>query len=374
LSRAVCGTALAWLRLNAAAGLGPDRLRELAGRVGLDAAASAPARELGAAGGLSPRHAAALQEALGSFEPERELQAALDLGLRVLAWDEPDFPQALRSVADAPLILYVWGCLEPGRDALAVVGSRTPTPYGRRMARSLAREAASRLVVVSGLARGIDSEAHRAALEAGGTTWAVLGSGLRRLYPPENAALAHEIASSGGCLMSEFLLDAPPLPGHFPRRNRVVAGLSWGTVVVEGRDKSGSLITARLAAEQGREVFAVPGPADSPLSEATFRLISEGAKPVRSFADILPELPPSCRQAAPGARRAEAPAAGPGIFPLAPEHGKILELLGSETRSFEELGRESGLDAAGLTRILFEMELQDLIEPVPGQRYAKKTS
>jgi DNA processing protein len=190
------------------------------------------------------------------------------------------------------------------------------------------------------------------------------GSGLGRLYPPENAALAHEIVAGGGCLLSEFPLDAEPLPGHFPRRNRIVAGLSWATVVVEGRDKSGSLITARLAAQQGREVFAVPGPADSPLSEAPLRLISQGAKMVRSMADIWPDLPPGCQAAAPAA-----PAAS-----LAPAHEKILQLLGSETRSVAELGEESGLDISSLTQTLFELELQDLVEVVPGQRYAKKSS
>ena len=358
-----CGLA-AWLRLNAASAMGPDRLRGLAGRVGLDRLAAASAEELADAGGLACAAARLLREALGACDPRREWEQAQDLGLGVMAWDEPEFPEALKSVPEAPLVLYFWGRLEPRRDALAVVGSRQPTPYGRRMARLLVREAVrGGLVIVSGLARGIDTEAHRAALEAGGTTWAVLGSGLRRIYPPENAALAHEIAASGGCLLSEFPLDTEPWPGNFPRRNRIVAGLSWGTVVVEGRDKSGALITARLAAEQGREVFAVPGPADSPLSEAPFRLISQGAKPVRSMADVWPELPPGCRATE---------SLPPTARPLAEPHKKILELLGSETRSLDELGQESGLDLPRLTQTLFEMELEDIIAAVPGQRYAKK--
>jgi DNA processing protein len=289
------------------------------------------------------------EDRLRDFDARGEWRRAQDLGLSLLFRDEPGFPELLRCICDAPLVLYVWGRFEPEKDALAFVGSRQPTPYGRRMTRQLVREAAARFVITSGLARGIDTEAHRTALDSGGTTWAVLGSGLGRLYPPENAALAREIASGGGCLLSEFPLDAPPLPGNFPRRNRIVAGLSWGTVVVEGRDKSGSLITARLAAQQGREVFAVPGPADSALSEAPLRLISQGARMARSMADIRKAL-------------------------LAPEHEKILQLLGSETRSVAELGSESGLDISSLTQTLFELELQDLVEAVPGQRYAKKSS
>ncbi|MCX5797873.1 MAG: DNA-processing protein DprA [Elusimicrobia bacterium] len=295
------------------------------------------------------------------FDALGEWRRAQEMGVSLLFRDEPGYPELLRSITDAPLVLYVWGRLDAGRDALAFVGSRQPTPYGRRMTRQLVRDASARFVITSGLARGIDTEAHRAALESQGTTWAVLGSGLGRIYPPENEALAREIVAGRGCVLSEFPMDAEPLPGHFPRRNRIVAGLCWGTVVVEGRDKSGSLITARLAAQQGREVFAVPGPADSPLSEAPLRLISQGANMVRCMADIWPELPPSCQ---------EAP-----VRPLvAPAHEKILQLLGSETRSVAELGAESGLDISSLTQTLFELELQDLVEAVPGQRYAKKSS
>lgn len=366
MSQSPSGTLAAWLRLNAASSLRPDLLRRIAGKVGLDRLSQASAAELAAAGELRLDDAERLRHALSQCDPLREWERAQDLGLRVLAWDEPDFPDALRSVADAPLALYAWGSLDGRRDALAIVGSRQPTPYGRRMARQFAREAAGSLVIVSGLARGIDTEAHQAALQAGGTTWAVLGSGLANIYPPENAALAHEIAAAGGCVLSEFPLDTEPWPGNFPRRNRVVAGLSWGTVVVEGRDKSGALITARLAAEQGREVFAVPGPADSPLSEAPLRLISQGAKLARSMADVWPELPPGCRG------RAPEPAAGKDAPLLAPAHKKILELLGSETRSLEELGLESGLELGNLSHTLIEMEFQDLISAVPGQRYAKK--
>jgi len=378
----------AWLRLNSASVFGPDRLRGLAGRLGVARAVSAPVEELAQAGGLSLEAAGLLREMASGFDAAREMERSLDMGLRLILRDDPDYPDNLKAAADAPLVLYARGRLDGRRHALAIVGSRQPTVYGRRMARLFACEAASRLVICSGLARGIDTEAHRAALDAGGTTWAVLGSGLGRLYPAENSALAREIVDSGGCLLSEFPIDAAPKSENFPRRNRVVSGLSWATVVVEGRAQSGALITARLAAEQGREVFAVPGPADSPLSEAPHRLISQGAKLVCSMADVWPELPPACQaepaaaDAAPerglsGPLKSSAPAA-PGAahpaFPLASTHKKILELLGSDARSLEELGQDSGLDLSRLSQALFEMELQDLVTAVPGQRYAKKSS
>jgi DNA processing protein len=212
------------------------------------------------------------------------------------------------------------------------------------------------------LARGIDTEAHRAALEAKGRTWAVLGSGLGRIYPPENEPLAREIVSSGGCVLTEHPLRTPPLGANFPRRNRIVSGLCWGTLVVEGTGRSGSLITARLACEQGRQVFAVPGPADSPLSEAPHRLIREGAKLAASMQDVWEELPPGARP------QAEAP-----VRPsTTPQEDKILELLGPDSRTLEELVSAAGLDLPCLSAILFEMELKGLLGPMPGQRYAKK--
>jgi DNA processing protein len=232
------------------------------------------------------------------------------------------------------------------------------------MARALAREAAAQVVVVSGLARGIDTEAHQAALEAGGVTWAVLGGGLGRLYPPENEPLARRIVETGGCLISEHPDGEEPRPGYFPRRNRVISGLSWGTVVVEGAAQSGSLITARCAVEQGREVFAVPGPADSALSAACHQLLREGAMPLCAMRDIWHLLPPACRPSSQGAPR---PARG---LPQAQE--KILELLGPDALTVEELVKRAGLDLSGLSNILLDMEFQDLVEALPGQRYAKK--
>lgn len=283
------------------------------------------------------------------------------MGARVLSTEE--LPELLRSIPDPPLALYALG--EPSsRHAVSVVGSRGPSPYGLRMARRLAGDAAAAgLVVVSGLARGIDGAAHEGALAAGGVTWAVLGSGLAKLYPEEHAGLARRIVAGGGALLSEYPLDAEPLPEHFPKRNRLVAGLSWATIVVEGRERSGSGVTVREALEQGREVLAVPGPADSPLSEVPHRCLAQGAAICRNLDDIRAVLPPGA--AAPLEARGE---------PGAPERGedeeRVLEALGSESVSLDELVRRTGLSAGELGSLLFSLELARLVVALPGQRFA----
>ncbi|MBI4677471.1 MAG: DNA-protecting protein DprA [Elusimicrobia bacterium] len=279
---------------------------------------------------------------------------------------EAGYPQLLGSIPDPPRTLHYLGVLDPGARGIAFVGSRAPTAYGRRMARSLAGDAArSGFVVVSGLARGLDTEAHQAALAAGGLTWAVLGCGLDRVYPPENKRLAERIVESGGCVLSEFEPGTPPLPEHFPRRNRVIAGLCWATVVVEGRVKSGSLITARLAASQGREVLAVPGPADSELSAAPHLLLREGAKPAGRLQDIVDELPPECRVFA-ASKGTQAP--GPV---LSAEKARLLDLIGHAGTTLEELVMGAGLDFSLVSHIIFQLELEGLVEPLEGQRYAR---
>jgi DNA processing protein len=297
-------------------------------------------------------------------------------GARVLCCDDPGYPQLLREIYDPPLMLYIRGDadLNAAQTTLAFVGSRRPTQYGLRMAKTLAREAAAAgAVVVSGLARGIDAQAHAAALEVKGKTWAVLGSGLGRIYPAEHAALAERIVSSGGALISEWPMQAPPFKGAFPRRNRVVSGLCWGTVVVEGTLKSGSLITARLAIEQGREVFAVPGPADSRLSDAPHLLINEGAKLTCKMADVWGKLPPGVVPSA-SLYSADEPLPTENRPGLSLDQQKILRCLGPDARTLDELVLTTGIDLSRLSYIIFEMELRDLVVSVPGQRYAKKGS
>jgi DNA processing protein len=367
---------LEWLmRLNAASGLSTFaalRLWETFGP-GLEKASEG---ELAAAADLTVETARQVRAESLAFDASKEWELVKRHGARLIACEDEAYPDILKSITDFPLLLCVagQGSLKDAAAALAFVGTRHPTPYGRRMARALAGEAAAAgAVVVSGLARGIDSEAHEAALDARGTTWAVLGSGLARIYPPENERLARRIMDGGGCLISEWPMAAPPLKGHFPRRNRIVSGLCWGTIVVEGAARSGSLITARLAVEQGREVFAVPGPADSAQSEAPHRLIRQGAKLIRTMADVWPELPPAADPQHSLYVNAPSPARA-GKAALSLEYEKILELLGPDARTLDELAEVLGIDLSRLSNIIFEMELRDLVAAVPGQRYAKKGS
>lgn len=308
-----------------------------------------------------------------AFDVVAEELRAVSLGARLIVRGDPDYPDLLASIHDPPLVLYVQGSLCVGSTPVAFVGTRVPTPYGRRMARRLAADASRcGLTIVSGLARGIDAEAHLAALDAKGPTWAVLGTGLGRVYPAENLALARRIIAEGGALISERPLDTKPMPDLFPRRNRIVAGLSWVVVVVEGRHKSGSLITARLAGEHGREVLAVPGPADSVMSEAPHRLLAEGARLTTDVKDIIAALPDGhILEARTG------PAAAPVSAPAAPpapteEEARVMALLGADALSLDELVQLSGLDTTRISSIMFGLELKERVSSVPGQRYAQK--
>lgn len=308
-----------------------------------------------------------------AFDVAGEELRALSLGARLLVRGDPEYPDLLASIYDPPLVLYIQGSLDPSSTPVAFVGTRVPTPYGRRMARRLAHDASRRgMTVVSGLARGIDAESHLAALDAKGPTWAVLGSGLGHLYPAEHAPLARRIVAEGGAVLSERPIDTRPTGDVFPRRNRIVAGLAWTVVVVEGRNRSGSLITARFCMEHGREVCAVPGPADSVMSEAPHRLLGEGAKLTSGVEDIISALPDGHilrALAAPPASAAAPPA--PAAAPTE-EEAKVMALLGSDALSLDELAQLSGLDTTRISSIMFGLELKERVSSVPGQRYAQK--
>lgn len=228
---------------------------------------------------------------LQAVNPQDELEKSRKAGVKIVTYLDEDYPLALRQIFSPPLVLYIKGeYIAEDQLALAIVGSRKPSIYGRMTAEKLSGELVRRnITVVSGLARGIDTCAHRGALKGKGRTIAVLGSGLGRLYPPENEKLAGEI-SENGLVVSEFPYDCPPSPANFPRRNRLVSGFSLGIVVVEAAKKSGALITANFGLEQGREIFAVPGKINSPTSAGTHRLIKDGAKIVSKVEDILEEL------------------------------------------------------------------------------------
>ena len=285
---------LAAVRLNLAAGVGPLTQRRLVGRFGSPAAVfEAPAEQWITVPGVGPKVAAGLAKVRGDSGAERELERCEKQDIRVLLRGRAGYPASLATIPDPPEVLYCRGRIEP-RDALAVgvVGPRRGTLYGTQTAEKLSRELArAGVTVVSGLARGVDAAAHRAALEAGGRTLAVIAPGLTKLYPPEHVGLARDVVAAGAVL-TESPLSRSPAPGLFPQRNRIISGLSCGVLIVEAARKSGALHTARHAQEQGREVFAVPGHITDPTAEGCHDLIRDGATLVRGVDDILESLGP----------------------------------------------------------------------------------
>lgn len=291
-------------------------------------------------------------------------------GHHLIPFDDPRYPAHLHDLSDPPLALFALGdpdllCLP----TLAVVGTRNPTPGGALNAHAFARDLAGRgLIIASGMAQGIDAEAHRGALEAHGLTLAVVGTGVDRVYPAQHRELAHTIIDGGGLIISELPLGTPPRPGHFPRRNRLLAALSLGTLVVEAAPKSGSLITARLASELGREVFAIPGSIHNPMARGCHSLIRNGAKLVESSADVLEELADRLG-GMPSAPLAEHAPVGETSLPG--EHAQLLEAMGYDPVSADTLVERTGLTAAEVSSILLIVQLQGLIAPCPGGLYTR---
>jgi len=283
-------------------------------------------------------------------------------GHHLLVWTDPDYPVLLREIADPPVMLYVIGRRAVlSNPQLAIVGSRNPSPMGRENAQAFAKSVAGAgLAVTSGLALGVDGAAHRGALAAGGITIAVTGTGLDRVYPARHRELAHEIAAHGA-LVSEFALGTPPLPENFPIRNRLISGLSLGTLVVEAALASGSLITARLATEQGREVFAIPGSIHAPQARGCHALIRQGAKLVETAQDILEELGPLASVA-----RASMPENAAPVPPLDAPMAALLQQIGHDPVSVDALIERSGLTADAVSSMLLQMELNGLVSSCPG--------
>ncbi|HEY1990846.1 MAG TPA: DNA-processing protein DprA [Gammaproteobacteria bacterium] len=301
---------------------------------------------------------------------EQDLEWMHKTGARLLAVTEPGYPPLLKQIPDPPFALFVRGdaalLAEP---QLAMVGSRNPSVEGRRNAEEFAEYLAKcGLVIVSGMALGIDAASHKGALR-GGKTVAVWGTGLDKPYPPRNRELAQQILEQG-VIVSEFPPGTPPLPMHFPRRNRIISGLSVGTLVVEAARQSGSLITARLASEQGREVFAIPGSIHNPMAKGCHRLLRDGAKLVESGADILEELGPLLGLAAlPAAPLA---AAGEGAAaPEDPEYRLLLNSLDFAPTSVDALVERTGLTPDVVSSMLLMLELQGHVEASPGGRYSR---
>ena len=327
--------------------------------------------ELLAVEGISPRLAAAIT---GQRRAPQEIAAGIEAiaksGCRILTCKDAGYPRLLRQIPDPPPWLYVRGTLEPAMAAVAVVGSRNATGYGKTAAGRLSADlAACGLTVVSGMALGIDTCAHKGALQAGGKTVAVMGTGMNRIYPAQNRRLCDAIAENGA-VVSELDLEAGPDARHFPARNRIISGMALGTLVVEATMKSGSLITARLAAEQNREVFAVPGSIESFKSTGTHALIKQGAKLVENVQDVLAELPPDSYHQ-PAADGAQTP--GPSGLPnLSPTDGKIVAELDHYPVHFDELVRKLAMDPGKLAAALLQLEIKGVVSQKPGSRFCLK--
>ncbi|ADL07845.1 DNA-processing protein DprA [Thermosediminibacter oceani] len=307
--------------------------------------------------GISEKICDVILEYKKRVNPYEEIKRAAKLGAKFLTLDDERYPQLLKEIYDPPPVLYVLGEVAVlNLEAVAIVGTRKPTPYGRKIAEQMARELASlEINVVSGMARGIDSIAHKGALEAGGTTTAVLGCGIDIVYPPENYNLMAEIIKAG-CVISSFPMGFRPLPSNFPARNRIISGLSKGTLVVEAAEKSGSLITADFALDHGREVFAVPGSIFSPYSRGTHKLIKQGAKLVENVDDILEEL--NLRKSA-GVDMEKG-----SVISL--EEMEVLNLIDYHPTNVEVVVQKTGKAPQEINAIITRLQLKDLIASLPG--------
>ncbi|KGP75045.1 DNA protecting protein DprA [Desulfosporosinus sp. Tol-M] len=303
-----------------------------------------------------------------NIDPREIGESLSKQGIRIITPDEPGYPVLLAELADAPPLLYYRGHLRGDAEVLAIVGSRQATAYGKAAARMLAGNAAAKgIVIASGLARGIDTAAHQGALDSGGITWAILGCGLDRIYPLENQRLAMDILAKGA-LLSEFAPGTPPNAVNFPARNRLISGCSRGVLVVEAAKKSGALITVDFALEQGREVFAVPGPIFSKVSRGTHHLLRQGAKIVEGIEDIWNEVPAWSKQGDNALLNTELlheEKELPGEMDL----GSILQLLSDVPLHIDQITIHSTLPACSISLALLELQLGGKIIQLPGQHY-----
>ncbi|MDR0997335.1 MAG: DNA-processing protein DprA [Zoogloeaceae bacterium] len=360
-----------WLRLTQIPGLGGVSQRKLLAAFGSpEAALSASASAIEPVLGNQSR---AFLSGRDTPELAQKVEAALAWadkpGCRLLTLADPDYPPALFDAPDPPTLLYARGDLSAlARQAIAVVGSRNATAQGLKTAHDFSQALArAGFSVVSGLALGIDAAAHTGALDGQGQTVAVIGTGADRLYPASNRALAERLLAEGGLILSDFPLGTPALAANFPRRNRIIAGLARGVLVIEAAVASGSLITARLAGDAGRDVFAIPGSIHSPLSKGCHKLIRQGAKLTECIEDILEEL----RPAAPLMPLFTAPAEPPPPPPTDTPEGRLLRALGHDPVALDDLACRLALPAEQLLPLLMEMELMGQVAKLPGDVYQR---
>ena len=346
-----------WLKLSLIPGIGDKTFTQLLAAFGSPEAVLACGRSA-----LSPHLTAKQVDALLAGPDAALLAQTHDWlthdGHSLLTLADADYPVYLREIADAPPLLYCMGRRELlNRACLGIVGSRNATPQGLLDAEAFARALSeSGLTIVSGMALGIDAAAHRGGLSGAGSSIAVVGTGLDRIYPARNKTLAHQLAENG-LIVSEFPLGTPPLPGHFPKRNRIISGLSRGVLVIEAAPDSGSLITARVAAEQGRDVFAIPGSIHSPLSRGCHALIKQGAKLVESAQDVLEEMAWAITT--------------PPLSLSPPEPDLILDAMDAAPMTADSIALRCGLTLDALSAKLLMLELEGRVATLPGGRYQK---
>src|SRR6266508_399076 len=353
-----------WTAFHRIPGIGRVRYQALVGRFGslADAWSAGPA-DLRAAG-LEDRIVRAIIAERPNLDPDAELERMEKHGIRALTWSDEAYPALLKEIDDPPPVLYVRGELSAVDEwAVSDLGTRRPTPYGRQVAEGSAYQLASnRICVVSGLARGVDAIAHRAAIQAGGRTVAVLACGLDVVYPPEHAKLAHEIMEHGA-LISDYPVGTQPRGDYFPRRNRIMSGVSLGVLVVEGDLKSGAMITARLALEQNRDVFAIPGSIFSPQSRGTNAIIQKGeAKLIQTVEDVLEELNLTM---VPHQMEMQE------LMPATDTEADLLRHITKEPVHIDEVCRQSGLPVSTVSSVLAMMELKGLIKQMGPMAYVR---
>lgn len=350
-----------WVGFNLIKGIGAVRMQGLVAYFGdLESAWAASASELAAAG-LGSKLIERVIQARAGVDLDKVWERIEQQGIKILTWQDEAYPQRLKEIDQPPPVLYLRGeYLPDDLFAVAIVGTRRVTPYGRQITEELsAFLAAHGITVVSGLARGVDAIAHQAALKAGGRTLAVLGSGVDKIYPPEHRALAEQIMAHGA-LLSDYAPGTPPDASNFPPRNRIISGLSLAVVVVEAGETSGALITAEFAAEQGREVFAVPGSILAPQSKGTNKLIQNGALPLLSVNDLMQALDLTRVGEHKAARK---------IMPGDPTEAQLLSVIGSEPLHVDEIRNQSGLPIEKVSAALALMELKGMVRQVGGMQY-----
>jgi DNA processing protein len=351
-----------WIGFNIVSGIGPAKLRALLDHFGsLADAWQANPWQLQQIG-IDRRSVENFLETRSTIDLDAEYERVKKAGIRILVWESPDYPKYLKEIPNPPPLLYMKGQMTAGDQwAVAVVGTRRLTAYGRQVTQDLVRGLVNNnITIVSGLARGIDAVAHQAAVDAGGRTIAVLGSGLDNLYPTEHRKLADRIASGQGAILTEYALGVPPEARNFPPRNRVISGLSMGVVIVEAGRKSGALITSKFALEQDREVFAVPGNINSPASVGTNKLIQQGAKLVRTVDDVLEEL---------NLTMVPQQAAVQQVIPETAEEAVLLEYLTHQPIHIDEIIRQVDMPSGLVGSTLALMELKGMVQQVGGMNY-----